>query len=215
MTTPPPTIVPEGMTAAQVWAEERRQRAADELATYDADLLWARSPSYQAGPVRPPSYVPAARPAPALPAMPTMLPEEPTEAGVTAAALRAMMPQGNRDDGRTLAIGYAIRAVTFAAGAGMAATLAWGALWLFADVGPEWLPVAWLLAILAALGYLLASEAAGRRYSAAGVELRKVDAAVQIHADRLEARKEMHAQATEAWERVMLKGLERWQGGGE
>ena len=199
-------------------AQEERKERELELTSYGADLRWAqidRSPSYAVGPVHPPAYVPARRSAPTLPAMPAMLPEEPTEAGVTAAALRAMMPAGNNDDGRTQALGYAIRAVTFCAVAGMAATLAWGALWLFVGLGWAWLPVFWLAAVLGALGYLLASESAGRKYSAAGVELRKVDAAVEIHRDRLDSRERMHAAATEAWERVMLKGLDKWQRGGE
>ena len=199
-------------------AQEERKERELELTSYGADLRWAqidRSPSYAVGPVHPPAYVPARRSAPTLPAMPAMLPEEPTEAGVTAAALRAMMPQGNNDDGRTQALGYAIRAVTFGAVALVAATLAWGAAWLFLGVGWEWLPVVWLLAALCVVGYLLASEAAGRKYSAAGVELRKVDAAVEIHRDRLDSRERMHAQATEAWERVMLKGLDKWAGGNE
>lgn len=184
------------------------------LAALGRNELPERAPSYRVGRDRN-TYVTATRPAPMLPAMPTMLPEEPTEAAITGAALRAMMPAGNNDDGRTQAIGYAIRAVTFGAVAEIAATLAWGAAWQFLGVGWEWLPVVWLAAALAVIGYLLASEAAGRKYSAAGVELRKVDAAVQIHADRLESRERMHAQATEAWERVMIAGLDRWQGGGE
>lgn len=199
-----PLIVPEGMTAEEVLVQEWR-----------AGRYETAGPIVAAGPMRTPAFVPAPRSVPTMPAMPQMLPAEPEEAAVTAAALKAMMGTDYRDDARTKAQGAAVRSVTAGALLLMTATMFWGALWLLADVGAEWLPVAWLSALVLTVACLLTSKRAGHKYSAAGIEHAKIDAATQMHYDRLEARKEMHAAATEAWERVMLKGLDRWQGSGE
>lgn len=151
--------------------------------------------------------------APQLPGMPEMLPDDPTEAAYSMGALKAMMTAHTADNEHTRATAGAIRAVTVGAGLGMAATMAWGAGYLLypATVGLEWLPVAWLAALVLTVGYTLASEGAGRRYSAAGVERLKIQTAERMHRDRLESREAMHAAATEAWENVLVAYLEKWE----
>ena len=67
----------------------------------------------------------------------------------------------------------------------------------------------WAVAMVATVGYSLASEGAGRRYSAAGVERLKIETAERMHRDRLESREAMHAAATEAWENVLTAYLDR------
>ena len=199
------------MRETELTTEEEERRA--ELASYGADLAWARSPSYTVG--RRNRYDDnhphvMMKNAPTLPTMPQMLPAEPEEAAVTAAALKAMMGTDFRDDARTKAVGAAVRAVTACALLLVTATMLWGVAWLYADVAAFWLVAAWLVALVATVFYYLTSERMDRRFSAAGVEHKKIDAATQMHYDRLEARKEMHAAATEAWERVMIKGLDQW-----
>ena len=202
------------MREPELTTEEEERRA--ELLAYGADPRWIdRSPSYTVGRNRyddPHPHV-MMKNAPVLPSMPQMLPAEPEEAAVTAAALKAMMGTDFRDDARTKAVGAAVRAVTACALLLVTATMLWGVAWLYADVGALWLVAAWLLALVATVGYYLTSERMDRRYSAAGVEHKKIDAATQMHYDRLEARKEMHAAAVAAWENVMVKGLDKWGGG--
>lgn len=149
--------------------------------------------------------------APMLPAMPQMLPDDPTEAAYSAGALKAMMGTDYADDSQTKAIGGAIRAVTVGALFTVGATFAWGAGYLLlpATVTLEMLPAFWLVGIVATVVYTLASEGSGRKYSAAGVERLKIQTAERMHRDRLEARQEMHAAATEAWQAVLQSYLDR------
>ena len=147
---------------------------------------------------------------PALPSMPEMLPDDPTEAAYSMGALKAMMTAHTSDNEQVRAVAGAIRAVTVGAGLFIASTTAWAAGYLlWPAVTLEMLPLAWLVALIATVGYTLASEGAGRRYSAAGVELRKIEAAERMHRDRLESREAMHAAATEAWENVLTSYLDR------
>lgn len=168
-----------------------------------------RSPAVVFGPPRDRVMM---RDAPTLPAMPRMLPEEPTEAAVTASALKSMMGTDYQDTSQVKAIGAAIRTVTFGALVLMVATLGWGVLYVFWGVAIDWLFVAWLGGLVLAVAYLLITEGIGRKYSAAGIEHAKINAAVAIHRDRLESREAMHAAATEAWENVLTKYLEKWGG---
>ena len=147
---------------------------------------------------------------PALPSMPEMLPDDPTEAAYSMGALKAMMTAHTSDNEQVRAIAGAIRAVTVGAGLFIAATMAWAAGYLlWPAVTLEMLPVAWLVALVATVGYSLASEGAGRRYSAAGVERLKIETAERMHRDRLESREAMHAAATEAWENVLTHYLDK------
>ena len=206
------------MREPKLTTEEEERRA--ELLAYGADPRWIdRSPSYAVGHARnryddPHPHV-MMKSAPILPAMPNMLAPDPEGEATTAAALKAMMGTDFRDDARTKAVGAAVRAVTAAALLLVTATMLWGVAWLYADVAAFWLVAAWLVALVATVFYYLTSERMDRRFSAAGVEHKKIDAATQMHYDRLEARKEMHQAAVNAWENVMLKGLDRWQGGNE
>lgn len=148
--------------------------------------------------------------APMLPAMPDMLPEDPTEIAYSAGALKAMMTAHTADNEQVRAMGGAIRAVIVGAGLVIVATFAWGAaylMWPWVDL--PWLCAAWAGAVLITVLYVFISEGSGRKYSAAGVEHAKIKAAVTMHADRLDARREMHAAATEAWENVLTAYLER------
>lgn len=171
-----------------------------------------RTPSFAIGKPRPSARV-VMRSAPELPSMPMMLAPDPEEAGVTAVALKAMMGTDFRDDARTKALGAALRTVVAGALLGVTATLLWGVAWLYADADLLWLVVAWVGALVITVLYFLASERMDRRFSSAGVELRKIDAATEMHYDRLEARKEMHRDAVQSWERVMLAGLDHWERG--
>ena len=148
---------------------------------------------------------------PSLPAMPTMLAEEPGEQAITAGALKAMMGTDFRDDAQTKAIGGAIRALVVGALFTVGATFAWGAGFLLLPeiVGLALLPVAWLAGIAATIVYTLASEGTGRKYSAAGVERLKIETAREMHLDRLEARQQMHHDAVEAWENVLTAYLDK------
>ena len=147
---------------------------------------------------------------PTLPSMPDLLPDDPTEAAYSMGALRAMMTAHTSDNEQVRAIAGAIRAVTVGAGLFIAATMAWAAGYLlWPAVTLEMLPVAWLVALVATVGYSLASEGAGRRYSAAGVERLKIETAERMHRDRLESREAMHAAATEAWENVLTHYLDK------
>lgn len=171
-----------------------------------------RTPSFSIGKPRAGAHV-IMRDTPRLPEMPNMLPDDPAEAAVTAAALKAMMGTDFKDDSRTKALGAAVRVIVFGTVALVTATMAWGVMWMMAGVGVEWLPVAWLGALLGAMIYLIISEGASHKYSAAGIEHAKIGAATQMHYDRLEARKEMHKAAVEAWENVLVKGLDKWGSG--
>lgn len=147
---------------------------------------------------------------PTLPAMPDLLPDDPTEAAFSMGALRAMMTAHTSDNEQVRAIAGAIRAVTVGAGLFIASTTAWAAGYLlWPGVTLEMLPLAWLVALVATVGYTLASEGAGRRYSAAGVERLKIQTAERMHRDRLESREAMHAAATEAWENVLTHYLDK------
>lgn len=147
---------------------------------------------------------------PQLPGMPQMLPDDPTEAAASLAALKAMMTAHTADNEQVRAVGGAIRAATVGLLCTGGATLAWAAGFvLWPSVTLEMLPLAWLVALVLTAGYTLIAEAAGRKYSAAGVEHHKIDAAVTMHRDRLEAREAMHAAATEAWENVLTHYLDK------
>ena len=147
---------------------------------------------------------------PVLPAMPDLLPDDPTEAAYSMGALKAMMTAHGGENEQVRAVAGAIRAVTVGAGLFIASTTAWAAGYLlWPAVTLEMLPVAWLVALVTTVFYTLASEGAGRRYSAAGVEHAKIKAAVEMHRDRLESREAMHAAATEAWENVLTAYLEK------
>ena len=148
--------------------------------------------------------------APQLPGMPEILPDDPTEAAYSMGALKAMMTAHTSDNEQVRAVAGAIRAVTVGAGLFIASTTAWAAGYLlWPAVTLEMLPLAWLVALVATVGYSLASEGAGRRYSAAGVERLKIQTAQRMHRDRLESREAMHAAATEAWENVLTAYLDR------
>ena len=147
---------------------------------------------------------------PTLPAMPDLLPDDPTEAAYSMGALKAMMTAHSNENEQVRAVAGAIRAVTVGAGLFIASTTAWAAGYLlWPAVTLEMLPVAWLVALVATVGYSLASEGAGRRYSAAGVERLKIQTAERMHRDRLESREAMHAAATEAWENVLTAYLDK------
>ncbi len=176
--------------------------------------MWAKEPSVNVGPVRPGRYVPNSQ-APSLPSMPAMLPEEPAEAAVTAAALTAMAPGVYTDDSREKATATGVRVVLFAAVALVLATLAWGVAWVVWDADPLWLLVAWVAAFALTMVYLLTTEGTSRKYSAAGIEHAKIQAAVELHRDRLESRERMHEAATGAWERTLSKYMDTWKGQGE
>lgn len=155
------------------------------------------------------------RDAPTLPGMPAMLPEEPHEAAVTAAALTAMAPTAHIDDSREKAVATGVRVVIFGTVAFALATMAFGAAWFVWEVDWLWLIIAWVASSAATMIYLLATEGTSRKYSAAGIEHAKIQAAVELHRDRLDSRERMHQQATQAWENVLSNYLDAWKERGE
>lgn len=174
--------------------------------------MWASDPksSYTVGKPRPGAHV-LYKDAPTLPGMPNMLPEEPTEAAVTAAALQAMAPGAFTDDSREKAVATGVRVIIFAAIVFVLATFGYGVSYLIWQADLLWLLVAWVAAAVLTMAYLLSTEGAARRYSAAGIEHAKIDAAVELHKDRLDSRERMHAQATQAWENVLTEYMRTWR----
>lgn len=177
-----------------------------------ADLpMWGKEkePVVSVGPSRTSRFVPNSQ-APSLPSMPAMLPEEPAEAAVTAAALTAMAPGSFTDDSKDKALATGVRVVIFGGVALVLATMAWGVAWVAWEVDILWLLVAWVAGLAVTMTYSLVTERNSRKYSAAGIEHAKIDAAVQIHHDRLESRERMHQQATQAWENVLTQYMDKW-----
>lgn len=148
---------------------------------------------------------------PQLPGMPQMLPDDPTEAAASLAALKAMMTAHTADNEQVRAVGGAIRAATVGLLCTGGATLAWAAGYLLLPdvVQLEHLPLAWLAALVLTGVYAMVTEVVSHRYSAAGVERLKIRTAAQMHRDRLESREAMHAAATEAWENVLTHYLDK------
>lgn len=174
--------------------------------------MWApdNQPTYTVGKSRPGAHV-LYKDAPTLPGMPTMLPEEPTEAAVTAAALQAMAPGAFTDDSREKAVATGVRVIIFGGVAFALSTMAFAVAYYIWIADWMWLLVAWVAALALTMIYLLATEGAARRYSAAGIEHAKIGAAVELHRDRLDSRERMHAHATEAWENVLTEYMKTWR----
>jgi hypothetical protein len=177
----------------------RRETDAQALPTHGG--AWAY-------PEKSTTFVAPSQVRPALPSMPAMLPEEPIEAEITAAALRAVSA-AEAGDAQTQAAGWALRVTVFGGVATIGAGMLWAVLALAFNFNWAALPLLIALAAVATLVYALVSELIGHRFTAAGVERLKVKTARQIHADRLQARQEMHARATEAWENVLTEYLRR------
>lgn len=176
--------------------------------------MWAKAPdhtpTYTLGKTRDGARV-ILKDAPTLPGMPTMLPEDPAEAAVTAAALNAMAPGHYNDDSREKAVATGVRVLIFGAVAFCLATMGYGVAFLVWNADWLWLVIAWVGSLSLTMVYLLTTDGAMRKYSAAGIEHAKIGAAVELHRDRLDSRERMHAQATEAWENVLTEYMKTWR----